>query len=267
MSDSQHASFDGLAALYAVGALSEDDRTAFETHLEVCLECVGEVKSLLPVTHALVHGAPPLDAPGALRARVLGHVTGTVPAPRDMASAPLDAVFTALDESDTPTLFVKPPRRGPGALFWLAAHPADCGGRRGWLVRGGPRQAESRPQGGARHRVPTRGAGESCAGDRTDRNGRARGSARGGARNRHRSRRPAAGSRGTTLAPRASARALWNNVADMVFIATGLPSLPAGDVYQLWFGTPSVPISWSSAALLEPDADGDATVILEVRKP
>ena len=264
MSDSQHASFDGLAALYAVGALSEDDRTAFETHLEVCLECVGEVKSLLPVTHALVHGAPPLDAPGALRARVLGHVTGTVPAPRDMASAPLDAVFTALDESDTPTLFVKPPRRGPGALFWLAAilliAAAAAGG---WYAEGLDRQNRDLR---AALDTESRRAGLASLALEIERTATAEREAQ----------REAVlaivtgpdvqqlALEGQPLAPRASARALWNNVADMVFIATGLPSLPAGDVYQLWFGTPSVPISWSSAALLEPDADGDATVILEV---
>ena len=138
MSDLQHAPFDELAALYAVGALSENDRTAFETHLETCLECVSEVKSLLPVTHALVHGAPPLDAPAPLRARVLGQVTATAPAPRDRpepAAAPLDVLFSGLDEPDTPTPFVTPRRRGPGVLFWLAASLliATTGGV-GWYV-------------------------------------------------------------------------------------------------------------------------------------
>ena len=66
---------------------------------------------------------------------------------------------------------------------------------------------------------------------------------------------------GQPLAPRASARVLWNNVGEMVFIATGLPSLPAGDVYQLWFILPDAPVG---AALLEPDQNGDATVRLEV---
>lgn len=66
---------------------------------------------------------------------------------------------------------------------------------------------------------------------------------------------------GQPLAPRTSARVLWNNAAQMVFVATGLPSLPAGDVYQLWFVLPDAPVS---AALLEPDDDGHATVMLDL---
>jgi anti-sigma-K factor RskA len=66
---------------------------------------------------------------------------------------------------------------------------------------------------------------------------------------------------GQPLAPRASARALWNAAADMVVLATGLPPLPAGDVYQLWFVLPDAPVS---ATLVKPGPRGDATVMLKV---
>ena len=243
MSDPQHAPFEGLASLYALGALSEADRTAFETHLELCLECVTEVKSLLPVTHALVHGAPPLDAPGALRARVLGQVTGTVPAP--------------LDEPDTPTPVVTPPRRRPGPLFWLAATlliaAVGLGGRH---VAGLNRQID---------RLRATAATATGLLERLDVE---LGTARTAVAEREAVLALVTGAdvqrldlAGQPLAPRASARVLWNDAAEMVFIATGLPSLPAGDVYQLWFVLPDAPVS---AALLEPDDDGDATVTLEV---
>ena len=260
MSDLQHVPFDALAALYAVGALSEDDRTAFETHLEICLECVREVKSLLPVTHALVHGVPPLDAPAALRARVLAQVTGTAPAPRDnreAAPAPLDPLSSALDAPDTPTLFVKPGRRGPGVLFWLAATLlVAAGGGGGWYVAQLDRQVQDLR------------AALSVATKLTQRAETQMEAARAETAERDAVLAIVTGSdvqqldlAGQPLAPRASARVLWNNTADMVFIATGLPSLPAGDVYQLWFVLPDAPVS---AALLEPDEDGDATVMLEV---
>ena len=260
MSDLQHAPFDELAALYAVGALSENDRTAFETHLETCLECVSEVKSLLPVTHALVHGAPPLDAPAQLRARVLGQVTATAPAPRDRpepAAAPLDALVSGLDEPDTPTPFVKPRRRGPGVLFWLAASLliATTGGV-GWYV------AELSNQ------VQSLRAALDAANNLTERAETQMEAARAAMAEREAVLALVTGSdvqqldlEGQPLAPRASARVLWNNAAEMVFIATGLPSLPAGDVYQLWFVLPDAPVG---AALLEPDQNGDATVMLEV---
>ena len=257
MNKLEHAPFDELAGLYALGALSKEDRTAFETHLEVCLECVREVNSLLPVTHTLIHSAPPLDAPPSLRARVLGHITGTAPAPRDIASAPVDALFTALDESDTPTLFVKPPRRELGALFWIAATLLiAAAGVGGWRVAELDREVgELRTALNATTRLTERAETQLEA-------------ARAADAEREAVLAIATGPdvqqlalEGQPLAPRASARALWNNMADMVFIATGLPSLPAGDVYQLWFVLPNAPMS---AALVEPDADGGATVILEV---
>ncbi len=258
MSDLQHAPFDGLAALYAMGALSEDDQTAFETHLEVCLECVSEVKSLLPVTHGLVHGAPPLDAPAALRTRVLGQVTGTAPAPRDTQAAPLDTVFSAVDEPDMPPIVIKP-TRGPGALFWLAATLLiAAAGLGGWYVTEVDRQIE-----GLRAAVDTATRLAKRAQTEVE-------AARAAAAEREAVLAIVTGPdiqqldlAGQPLAPRASARALWNDAADMVFIATGLPSLPAGDVYQLWFVLP-VPDAPMSAAMVEPDADGNATLILEV---
>ena len=250
MSDPQHQSFDGLAALYAAGALGEDERTAFEAHLEVCLECVNEVKLLLPVTHGLVHGAPPLEAPAALRARVLGQVTGTAPAPRDIS-------FTAFDEPDLSTPFVTPPRRRPGALFWLAATLliAAAGGG-GWYAADLDRQMQ-----GLRAALDdaTRLAEIAVAEVEAARTAAA-------AREAVLSIVTGPGVQqldlaGQPLAPRASARVLWNDAADMVFIATGLPSLPVGDVYQLWFVLPDAPVS---AALIEPDQDGRTTVMLEV---
>ena len=257
MTDLPHAPFDELAGLYAVGALSEDDRTAFETHLEVCFECVEEVKSLLPVTHALVHGAPPLDAPVALRARVLEQVTGTAPAPRDMASAPLDAVLTGVDESGVPTVYVKSPRRGPGVLFWLAATLLIAA-----VGVGGQHVANLYGQ------IDGLRATVDAATGLAERTNVELGAARTAATEREAVLAIVTGPdvqrlvlEGQPLAPRASARALWNSMADMVFIATGLPALPAGDVYQLWFVLPDTPMS---AAMVEPDADGDATVLLEV---
>ena len=38
-------------------------------------------------------------------------------------------------------------------------------------------------------------------------------------------------------------------------------SLPAGDIYQLWFVLPDAPVG---AALLAPDADGSATLTVEI---
>jgi len=66
---------------------------------------------------------------------------------------------------------------------------------------------------------------------------------------------------GQRLAPRASARALWSDSTNMAFMATGLPPLPAGDAYQLWFFLQDAPLT---AGLIEPDPNGSTTVMIEV---
>ena len=260
MSDPQHEPFDQQAALYALGALNEDEQTAFETHLEVYRECVNEVKSLLPVTHGLVHATPLLDPPAALRARVLGHVTGTAAAPRETRPsqlAPIDTPFNALDESETPTLHVDSPRRGPGVLFWLTATLLIASaGAGGWYAAALDRQNQELR------------AAVDAATILAERAQMELGAARTVAAEHEAVFTIVTGPdvqqldlTGQPLAPRASARALWNDTADMVFVAAGLPALPAGDIYQLWFMLPDAPVS---AALVEPDADGHATVILQV---
>jgi len=264
MSAARHDPFDGLAALYAAGALDEEGRTAFETHLEVCLECVNEVKALLPVTHGLVHAALPLDAPAALRARVLEQVTGVAPATRGRrraSPAAPDLPFAALDESTPSELQVVPRRQGAGALFWVAAALlVAVAGAGGWYISELDRQIQ-----GLRAEVDDAGTQLAEQAKRAEDDLAAL--------------RASAAEReavlgivtapgvqqllltGQPLAPRASARAVWNESGEMVFLATGLPPLPEGDIYQLWFVLPDAPMS---AALVEPAPNGDITLRLEV---
>ncbi len=108
------APFDGLAGLYAVGALNADDRRAFEEHIELCRGCVDEVMSLLPVAHVLTRAVPYHDPPPRLRARVIQAITGAPPA------APVDHL--PLQRPSDP--IDKPRQQGGGvgrALFNLAA--------------------------------------------------------------------------------------------------------------------------------------------------
>ena len=256
MSNPRHEPFDGLAALYAIGALSQDEQTTFEAHLEVCLECVEEVKSLLPVTHGLVHGAPALEPPAALRARVLSHVTGAdvAPEPHD---TPFGTLSDTLDAPALPGVFVESTRRGPGALFWLAAMLLiGVAGAGGWYVAELDRQMQ-----GLRADLDIATRRADLAEQDTE-------AVRAAAAEREAVLAIVTGPgvqqldlTGQPLAPRASARALWNDASEMVLVATGLPALPAGDIYQLWFVLPDAPVS---AALVAPGPEGDATVRLDV---
>lgn len=60
------------------------------------------------------------------------------------------------------------------------------------------------------------------------------------------------------VSPKASARAFWSRSRGMVFNASNLPPVPAGQTYQLWVVTASGPIS---AGLLTPDAQGSVSEV------
>lgn len=250
MSSQGHEPFDGLAALYAAGALNGRERTAFHSHLEVCVECVREVKSLLPVTHGLLQIAPPVKPPVKLRTRVLSQVTGAKsPRSRQPAAPP---TATAHPPGATDAL-----ARKPGVLFWLASVFAIAvSGVGGWYIAEldsrvtdlqaaldlATLQAEIRELEvaaadleAAEHRavlaLVTAPDVQQLA------------------------------LAGQPLAPRASARVFWNGTGGLTLLATGLPPLPTGDLYQLWFVGPDAPVS---AALVAPDPNGNATIRLTV---
>jgi anti-sigma-K factor RskA len=59
------------AALYALGALTGDERVSFETHLQTCLECGAELLTLRPAVDALAQAVPQVDPRPELRDRVM----------------------------------------------------------------------------------------------------------------------------------------------------------------------------------------------------
>lgn len=63
---------------------------------------------------------------------------------------------------------------------------------------------------------------------------------------------------GQQPSPTASARAFWSRSRGMVFNASNLPPVPAGQTYQLWVVTAKGPIS---AGLLTPDAQGSVSAV------
>jgi len=78
--DQDHARLKRLAGFYALGALTSSDRALFEEHMETCRSCVDEVMSLLPVSHLLTRAVPYYEPPPELKERVYYSVTGTPPA-------------------------------------------------------------------------------------------------------------------------------------------------------------------------------------------
>ena len=115
MSKSGHEPFDGLAALYAAGALNKREQVAFRAHLEACRSCVQEVKSLLQVTQGLLQAAAPVEPPVSLRDHVLTSATRTTP-PHSKTPAYRKAKVKTGQQPAAGSLI-----RRPQPAFWIAA--------------------------------------------------------------------------------------------------------------------------------------------------
>jgi anti-sigma-K factor RskA len=61
---------------YALGLLSDEERRAFEAHLEGCADCTRDVRALAAVTEALALSVEQRLPPASLRARVLDAAGG-----------------------------------------------------------------------------------------------------------------------------------------------------------------------------------------------
>jgi anti-sigma-K factor RskA len=250
MTEATHGEFDGLAALYALGALGDGERSRFESHLEGCLDCVREVKSLLPVTHHLPQTAVPLDPSLALRERVLREVAGWASPPSEPAAAPAPP--------PPPSQPAAPRKSGLGAMFWLAATLLVAGaGAGGWYAAELHRQIADLE--GAVESASLRADILQLEATVADLEATRRDEVIAIATD------PTVQSltlAGQPLAPRATGRALWTESARLAFVATGLPALPEGDTYQLWFVMPGA--NALGASLLAPETDGTASVTLDI---
>ena len=62
------------AAAYLLGALDDDERRAFEAHLDTCEACRAEVADLAPGVELLATGVERVEPPAGLRARLMAEV-------------------------------------------------------------------------------------------------------------------------------------------------------------------------------------------------
>ena len=103
-----------LSGAYAVDALDDLERAAFERHLAECPECRAEVASLREAASTLAETTV-LDPPAALRDRVLAGIATTRPLPPEVSSP------VTLDSR-------RPPRRRLSLLVAAAAAVLAVGG-------------------------------------------------------------------------------------------------------------------------------------------
>lgn len=71
---SEHERWVDAAGAYVLEAMPDDEREAFERHLDDCAACREEVAELLPAAHALPMASPQMTPPPELKARIMAEV-------------------------------------------------------------------------------------------------------------------------------------------------------------------------------------------------
>jgi anti-sigma-K factor RskA len=222
---SNHEALRDQIGLYVLGSLSAGERKAFEAHLAGCDECVAEVHALQQPLEALAASAPPAEPSAAVRARVLASVShrrSTVAWPQLAMAASL--VLVAALGSYSWQL------RGRVQSLEARLHEALL-----LVARSDGQLAQARLVADDAQRK----LGVLAAPDVAH-----------------------VVLKGQTVAPQASARALWSRSRGLVFAATNLPPPSAGRTYQLWIlagRNPPISNGW----LFKTDPNGSATTLFD----
>jgi anti-sigma-K factor RskA len=91
-----------LVAPYALDALSDEERAAFEQHLDACADCRAQLAELQEATAALAYAAEGPEPPAELRGRILeaarrdGHGAEVIPFPKRRWIFPATAAAAAV---------------------------------------------------------------------------------------------------------------------------------------------------------------------------
>ena len=231
-----------VAGPYALGALTEQQRTAFDAHLEVSRASVDEVLAVLPVARRLAYTAPPRTVPPDLRDRVLEAATGKTPSP---ASTPAAARAPKI-----PT--VRPP-----------AGPSPRGSRR-WPLLAALLVAAAAAAGLGLFAQQQASYARALQENLDEANRRATMAELDVAAARREA--VAAGRRAAVLtapdtqeivlgnqpnAPDARARVFWSAAEGVIFTASGMPPLAPGQSYHLWLVPDASPVSGGELPLDE----------------
>jgi anti-sigma-K factor RskA len=228
--DAAHRVLLESAALYAIGALPEEGRRAFEAHARTCDACTAELRGFHGVTLGLAMSVPQLDPPSSLRAKVLrnhAEAAAAIPAVRMPARATWNPAWL----SAAAMLVVAVALAGYIATLrnQIGALRAELHETIARLERSDSQlNTATRAVAGAQLRMAVLMAPDLARVDLA----------------------------GQAAAPRASGRAFWSRSRGLVFAASSLPPLPAGRTYQLWVVTAVRPIS---AGLVRPDTSGAVT--------
>ncbi len=238
-SDTAPNAYD-LAGPYALGALTEQQRAAFDAHLEVSRASVDEVLAVLPVAHRLAYTVPSRSLPPELRDRTLQGATGTAPAPTSAAArAPkIPAVRPAAGAA---------PRGGRRWPLWVALVVAVIGavGLGGFAQQQASFSRSLQENLDDANRRATMAELDAAAARREV----AAAERRVAVLASPDAQEIALGNQAT--APDARARVFWSATEGVVFTASGMPPLAPGRSYHLWLVPDATPVSGGELPLDE----------------
>jgi anti-sigma-K factor RskA len=232
-----HDSWRDSAALYALDALTGEERRAFETHLQSCAECAVELLNLRPASDALAQVVPQLDPPFALKERVVTAATGQ---PEQVSSPSNVTPITAAPAT------LRPKAKSDSTFRWLslAAMLLITVGLAGYAnsLRGRVANLESQL-----NSALAQSASLQARVDATERTLATTKTTLTTTQTQLDVLTAADATRialaGQKIAPEASGRADWSPSRGLALSVANLPPLQPRRVYQVWLLTSGVPVS------------------------
>ena len=223
-----HAAFLESASLYAVHALPDDERRAFEEHLRTCAVCAQELRSFDVAVAALSRGVPQLDPRVSLREAIVASRERAPRMPDRARSASrwgsgwlaAAAILVAAIGLALYTATLRQEITGLRQQLRLALVRLDQADRR--------LDVATQSVNASQLRIAVLIAPDLARIDLA----------------------------AQPPAPQAVGRAFWSRARGLVFTASALPPPPAGRTYQVWVITANRPISAGTA---NPDDRGTIT--------
>jgi anti-sigma-K factor RskA len=218
-----------------LGALTAAEAADLRAHIATCAECAADARTMRAVTDEIAWSVEPVDPPPAVRARV-------------MAAVAAQQTHASVAPQRAKTTTSRMPWFAAAAAIVLAVGLGAYGVRLRGRVQSLQLQLSD-------------ALVQIQVGDQ--RAAQAGLAAADAARQLSIVAAPDAAQvalKGQPAAPGASARVLWSRSRGLLFSATGLPPLPAGQTYQLWIiSGRSAPIS--DGWIFKPDAAGGVTTL------
>jgi anti-sigma-K factor RskA len=243
-----------LAALYALGSLTQNEARAFESHLhDGCDVCKAETEHFERLVGALGSGAAPVTPPPYLRSLLEARIEREARLPKGEAAAAAPVIpLPEKIASTRPSVS----GRAPGRVLIPWAIAASLLLALGYGIASWQSERKTLQAALSRNQdeialLKDRVNSESARANETAQVNSVLASPQ----------NPRIAMAGQEVAPSSSANIYWDVQGKRWVVTADLPPAPAGKVYQLWFVTPGAKVS---AGLIEPDDNGHGFAVIDI---